>query len=130
MRLVLAAVRRMGSPGYGDDVGAFRSSVVVVSVVVAVVVVVLVVVVVVGVAGPGEAVLLPTGDALTDRRAHLVGVAEVDPGPDARVDDLIDCLREGRVVAGDADGVGGSERDVVGAEEVLQRPGGRAAESR
>ena len=80
-----------------------------------------VIVVVAVIAGLWEAVLLPAGDALADLRTVLVGLAEVDPRPDARVDDLIDRLREAPVVAG-ADGFVVPNADVVGAEETLQRP--------
>ena len=48
-------------------------------------------------AGLWEAVLLPAGDLFADLGTLLVGQAEVDPGPNARVDDLLDRLREARV---------------------------------
>jgi hypothetical protein len=45
------------------------------------------------------------GDLPADLRALHVGDAEVDAGPDAGVDNLLDRLREARVAAGDADRV-------------------------
>src|SRR5689334_3568078 len=62
------------------------------------------------------------GDPAAEAGADIVGVAEVEAGEDARVDDVVDRVMQVLVVArGPGDAAVEGERDVVGAEEGLQR---------
>ncbi len=67
-------------------------------------------------------------DLLAEPGALDVGGPEVDPGPHARVDVLLQCVGEAVEGPGGPGFVAGcAEGDPVGAEEVLQRPDDRAA---
>jgi hypothetical protein len=81
-----------------------------------------------------EVVLLEVaGDLLAELCPLHVGGAEVDPAPDARVDDLLERIGEAieaprRTGRGKALIADRREGDPVGAEEGLQRVHGRAAD--
>ena len=70
-----------------------------------------------------EVVLLEVvGDLLAEHGSLHVGGAEVDAGPDAGVDDLLERIREPVEAPRGAGFVAeGAEGDLVGAEEVLER---------
>jgi hypothetical protein len=66
-------------------------------------------------------------DLLAELRSLHVGGAEVDTAPDARVDDLLERVREAVERPSRAGAAAdGAERDLVGAEEVLERVHDRA----
>ena len=74
------------------------------------------------------------GDLLAEHGALHVGGAEVDPAPDAGVDDFLERIREAveaprRTGRGKALVAFRGEGDPVGAEEGLQRVHGRAADA-
>ena len=75
-------------------------------------------------AHPLEVVLADVaGDLLSEHRSLFVGVPEVDPAPDAGVDDLLERVREALEVARLAREAAAEdvEPHPVGAEEVLER---------
>ena len=79
-------------------------------------------------AHPLEVVLADVaGDLLAQLRSLFVGVPEVDPAPDAGIDDLLERIREALEVARLAREAAAEdvERHPVGAEEVLARCSGR-----
>src|SRR5215213_10819066 len=75
-------------------------------------------------------VLAPLRDTPCDARALLVGVAEVDPRPNACIDHFVDRLGETGEAAGEPAVVRVRPADAVGAEEVLEGCHHRAAEAR
>src|SRR5215208_1021818 len=79
---------------------------------------------------PEVVVLAPLRDTPCDARALLVGVAEVDPRPNACIDHFVDRLGETGEAAGEPAVVRVRPADAVGAEEVLERRHHRAAEAR
>jgi pimeloyl-ACP methyl ester carboxylesterase len=74
--------------------------------------------------------LAVASDLLADALALLVRGPEVDPGPDASVDDLVDRLREPGEVTPQAGVVGVVPRDPVRPEELSERLDDRAAQAR
>src|SRR5262249_31690634 len=81
--------------------------------------------------GPQQVVLEVVGDLLAERRSLNVGGPEVNATPDARVDDLLEGLREAlERPRGAGARARRAEAELVRAEEVLQGVNDRTAQAR